>query len=76
VTTTVPVTENAPEKPFTAGVDTHLDSHAAVAVDDLGRRLGEMHRSTNQADAQLKALCSSPHRGTWETSCAASSRRS
>jgi hypothetical protein len=51
--TTVPVTENAPEKPFTVGVDTHLDSHAAVAVVDLGRRLGEMHRPTNQADEQL-----------------------
>lgn len=39
---TVPVTENAAEeKPVTVGVDTHLDSHVAVAVDDLGRRLGE-----------------------------------
>jgi transposase len=50
VTTTAPVTENAAEKkPVTVGVDTHLDSHVAVAVDDLGRRLGEMHTPTNQA---------------------------
>jgi transposase len=28
------------------GVDTHLDSHAAVAVDHLGRRLGESSVST------------------------------
>ena len=50
MTTTVPVTENAAEKkPVTVGVDTHLDSHVAVAVDDLGRRLGEMHVPTNEA---------------------------
>jgi transposase len=35
-----------PERPETAialilGVDTHLDFHVAVAVDHLGRRLGE-----------------------------------
>jgi transposase len=50
VTTTVPVTENAAEKkPITVGVDTHLDSHVAVAVDDLGRRLGETHVPTTVA---------------------------
>ena len=49
MTTAVPVTENAAENPVTVGVDTHLDSHVAVAVDGLGRRLGEMHVPTNQA---------------------------
>ena len=28
------------------GVDTHLDFHVAVAVDDLGRRLGESSAPT------------------------------
>jgi transposase len=49
VTTTVPVTENAAERPVTVGVDTHLDSHVAVAVDDLGRRLGEMYVPTTES---------------------------
>ena len=29
------------------GVDTHLDFHVAVAVDHLGRRLGELSVPTN-----------------------------
>ena len=49
MTTTVPATENASKKLVTVGVDTHLDSHVAVAVNDLGRRLGEMHLPTNEA---------------------------
>ncbi len=47
--TTVSVTENVAEESVTVGVDTHLDSHVAVAVDDLGRRLGEMHVPTTEA---------------------------
>ena len=46
---TMPVTKNAAEKPVTVGVDTHLDPHAAVHVDDLRRRLGEMQVPTNLA---------------------------
>ena len=50
MTKTVPNTENAVEKKLiTVGVDTHLDSHVAVAVDDLGRRLGELHFPTTGA---------------------------
>jgi transposase len=49
VTKTAPVTGNAGEKLVTVGVDTHLDSHVAVALDDLGRRLGEMHVPTTVA---------------------------
>jgi len=33
----------------TVGVDTHLDEHVAVALDQLGRRLGEMHVPTTEA---------------------------
>ncbi|MDP9485627.1 MAG: IS110 family transposase [Actinomycetota bacterium] len=49
MTKTAPVTGNAGEKLVTVGVDTHLDSHVAVALDDLGRRLGEMHVPTTVA---------------------------
>ena len=30
------------------GVDTHLDFHVAVAVDHLGRRLGEVERANDR----------------------------
>jgi hypothetical protein len=45
------VTTISAERPDTEvavilGVDTHLDFHAAVAVDYLGRRLGESSVST------------------------------
>jgi hypothetical protein len=33
----------------TLGVDTHKDVHVAVAVDQLGRRLGELSIPTNPA---------------------------
>jgi hypothetical protein len=36
------------------GVDTHLDFHVAVALDDLGRRLGELRvPSTNKGYERL-----------------------
>jgi len=45
------VTTLAHDEPtlVTVGVDTHLDTHAAVALDQLGRRLGAMEVSTDQA---------------------------
>jgi hypothetical protein len=42
------VTMTSAQRPYTnkveviLGVDTHLDAHVAVAVDHLGRRLGEL----------------------------------
>ena len=38
------------------GVDTHLDFHVAVAVDHLGRRLGELSVPTT-AKGYEKLLC-------------------
>lgn len=38
------------------GVDTHLDVHVAVAIDRLGRRLGELSVSTT-AKGYEKLLC-------------------
>ena len=35
--------------PVTVGVDTHLDLHVAVALDHLGRRLGELTVPTTEA---------------------------
>ena len=45
------VTIAARESPATAsevivGIDTHLDVHVAVALDGLGRRLGELNVPT------------------------------
>jgi transposase len=45
------VTTTASESPATAsevilGIDTHLDVHVAVALDGLGRRLGELNVPT------------------------------
>jgi transposase len=37
------------EVPVTVGVDTHLEEHVAVALDHMGRRLGEMHVPTTEA---------------------------
>ena len=37
------------EVPVTVGVDTHLDLHVAVALDHLGRRLGELTVPTTEA---------------------------
>ena len=38
------------------GVDTHKHMHAAVAVDELGSRLGECHvRANREGYAQLEA---------------------
>ena len=55
MTETMPTTKGAVEKKLiTVGVDTHLDSHVAVAVDDLGRRLGELQfPTTGTGYAQL-----------------------
>jgi transposase len=47
-TMTVPAAETTHELLVTVGVDTHLDSHVAVAVDNLGRRLGEVHIPTTE----------------------------
>jgi transposase len=33
---------------LTIGIDTHLDTHTAVALDDLGRRLGELELTSDQ----------------------------
>jgi hypothetical protein len=38
------------------GVDTHLDFHVAVALDDLGRRLGELRVPTTTEGYQ-RLLC-------------------
>ncbi len=47
---TVPtIPENTYGALVTVGVDTHLDSHVAVALDELGRRLDELHFPTTQA---------------------------
>jgi transposase len=35
-------TLTAPPRAVAIGVDTHSDVHVAVAVDDMGRRLGEL----------------------------------
>jgi transposase len=43
-----PTAENTHQTLVTVGVDTHLDSHVAVALDDLGRRLDEVHFPTTQ----------------------------
>src|SRR6266511_1351277 len=34
---------------ITVGVDTHADAHVAVALDQLGARLEELHIATTQA---------------------------
>src|SRR5664280_72428 len=47
------------------GVDTHQDVHVAVALDALGRRLGELQiAATTSGYGQLvvAAICSSPRR--------------
>ena len=36
----------------TVGVDTHRDVHVAVALDQLGRRLGEIELATTRAGYQ------------------------
>ena len=46
---TAPTAENTHQTLVTVGVDTHLDSHVAVALDELGRRLDELHFPTTQA---------------------------
>lgn len=38
------------------GVDTHLDIHVAVAVDQLGRRLGEITVPTTTRGAMRSSL--------------------
>jgi transposase len=40
----------------TVGVDTHLDTHTAVAVDQLGRRLGETQVATDRTGFDELAL--------------------
>ena len=45
---TVPAAETTHELLVTVGVDTHLDSHVAVAVVNLVRRLGEVHIPTTE----------------------------
>ena len=40
--TTVRTEGTEPEGEVVLGVDTHLDFHVAVAIDHLGRRLGEL----------------------------------
>jgi transposase len=42
-------THQAHQTLVTVGVDTHLDSHVAVALDELGRRLDELHFPTTEA---------------------------
>ena len=44
-----PAHESAPKVAVTVGVDTHLDSHVAAALDHLGRRLGEVHVPTTES---------------------------
>ena len=49
---TAPTAQNAQsahQTLVTVGVDTHLDSHVAVALDELGRRLDELHFPTTEA---------------------------
>jgi transposase len=46
---TVAVAENAHRTRLTVGVDTHLESHVAVTLDGLGRRLDELHFPTTEA---------------------------
>ncbi|MGB3633228.1 MAG: hypothetical protein WA982_04240 [Rubrobacteraceae bacterium] len=46
---TTPTAENSHQTLVTVGVGTHLDSHVAVAIDGLGRRLDELHFSTTEA---------------------------
>ncbi len=44
-----PAHQSASKAPVTVGVDTHLDSHVAVALDHLGRRLGALSVPTTGA---------------------------
>ena len=46
---TTPTAENPHQTLVTVGVDTHLDSHVAVALDELGRRLDELHFPTTES---------------------------
>lgn len=46
---TVAVAEKIHQTIVTVGVDTHLDSHVAVALDGLGRRLDKLHFPTTEA---------------------------
>ena len=46
---TVTARKDVSEAAVNVGVDTHLDSHVAVAMDDLGRRLRETHVPTTVA---------------------------
>ena len=39
------------------GVDTHLDFHVAVALDDLGRRLGELRVPTTTKGYERLLSC-------------------
>jgi transposase len=55
------VTMTGAQRPYTkveviVGVDTHLDAHVAVAVDHLGRRLGELSVPTT-AKGYERLLC-------------------
>jgi transposase len=43
------MTQEAPGRHVTVGVDTHKDVHVAVALDGLGARLGELHLPTTPA---------------------------
>ena len=43
------MTEHALERRVTIGVDTHLDVHVAVALDERGVRLREIHVPTTRA---------------------------
>lgn len=43
------IAENTHQTLVTVGVDTHLDSHVAVALDEFGRRLDELHFPTTEA---------------------------
>ncbi len=42
------MTDNAPDRRITIGVDTHLDVHVAVALDERGVRLREIHVPTTR----------------------------
>lgn len=45
---TVTAAENTHQTLVTVGVDTHLDAHVAVALDELGRRLDELNFPTTK----------------------------
>jgi hypothetical protein len=55
------VTRIAQLKPtrVTVGVDTHRDVHVAVALDQLGRRLGQIELATTRAGYQ-RVRCKNP----------------